>query len=169
VRLGILDELPSQTRSVRILHCLSSQYFTDPSSTSKTCNSVLQTRACSSKRSFVHDDIMSAQKRVATTAIDWAKFALAVPKEEVPSFNALKGRNDQYRVRLSSLPGELPKVRCARARIYECRSILPHSNEQCRRWQAQSMSSPASMRPSKSTTQMRRTNWQQLTRKARRR
>jgi len=52
----------------------------------------------------------SAAKRVARSAIDWAKFAQKVPKEELLNFQAFKSRSETYVTRVQSLPEALPSL-----------------------------------------------------------
>lgn len=51
-----------------------------------------------------------AAKRVARSAVDWAKFGKIVPKEEQGIFTTLKGRQDALITKVGTLPEALPPL-----------------------------------------------------------
>jgi hypothetical protein len=55
-----------------------------------------------------------ATKRVSTTAVDWAKFALNVPAADTAMFHELQSKNTQYRTTVGTRPTELPEIDFAR-------------------------------------------------------
>jgi len=51
-----------------------------------------------------------ASKRVARSAVDWAKFEKLVPKPDVHEFQQFKNRSSTYVTRVTSLPDTLPSI-----------------------------------------------------------
>jgi len=51
-----------------------------------------------------------ASKRVATTAVDWVKFAELVPKGQVEAFRAFKAHSDHLVARVHRFPEALPAI-----------------------------------------------------------
>jgi len=51
-----------------------------------------------------------ASKRVAKSAVEWAKFEKLVPKPDVGEFQSLKNRSMTYVNRVSGLPEALPSI-----------------------------------------------------------
>ncbi|KAH9413613.1 ATP synthase peripheral stalk subunit d, mitochondrial-like [Dermatophagoides pteronyssinus] len=51
-----------------------------------------------------------AANRISKSSIDWAKFASAVPKNEMKNFNAFKARSDAYLVRAMAYPENPPEI-----------------------------------------------------------
>jgi len=51
-----------------------------------------------------------ASKRVAKSAIDWAKFEKLVPKPDANEFQLFKTRSMTYVNRVSTLPDALPSI-----------------------------------------------------------
>ena len=51
-----------------------------------------------------------AARRVAKSAVDWAKFASLVPAEEAGVLAGVKGKQDGYVTKVGSLPESLPQL-----------------------------------------------------------
>jgi len=55
-------------------------------------------------------EVSMASKRLSKTAVDWSKFAKAVPKEDLGKFQAFKHKSDNYVARVIGLPESLPDL-----------------------------------------------------------
>lgn len=52
----------------------------------------------------------SGAGRLSKSAVDWAKFAQKVPKDDITSFHAFKNLSERYVARVQSLPEQLPSL-----------------------------------------------------------